>query len=91
MKFSSTTAFKSQGSSGGGGGALNRTNIQSLKKVLVKECKQNISMSMRSEEWFLADKRLIFACEDQDIYREWVSKLKQIIPGINKGEVTMKI
>ena len=36
-------------------------------------------MSDREEQWFLMDKRLIFASENQNVFREWVKSLTDLI------------
>jgi hypothetical protein len=36
-------------------------------------------MSQREEQWFLMDKRLIFASEDEKVFNEWVASLDGLI------------
>ncbi len=36
-------------------------------------------MSDREEQWFLTDKRLIFASDDQKVAEVWIQKLQDII------------
>jgi len=39
---------------------------------LEKRSKGKTKMSDREEQWFLMDKRLIFASENEKIFKEWV-------------------
>lgn len=40
-------------------------------------------MSAREEQWFLTDKRLIFATDNEKIFKEWISNLRGIHKHIN--------
>ena len=47
--------------------------------MLDKEGKYNTHMSNRDEQWFLGDKKLIFACDDLDVFEEWIKSLKEVL------------
>ena len=49
----------------------NSTEKKSARQSMTK-------MSDREEQWFMADKRLIFACDDELIFKEWVTSLKEL-------------
>lgn len=54
-------------------------SLNKSKKILDKEGKHNTHMSNRDEQWFLGDKKLLFACDDLDIFTEWVRSLKELL------------
>ena len=48
-------------------------------RVNGKPGKFNTHMSVRDEQWFLGDKRLIFACDDEEVFKIWIIKLRTIL------------
>ena len=38
-------------------------------------------MSNREEDWMLLEKRLIFACTDEEVLEDWVTSLSELVTG----------
>lgn len=43
--------------------------------------KKRTKMSNREEDWMLLEKRLIFACTDEEVLEDWVTSLSELVTG----------
>eukprot|EP00347_Sterkiella_histriomuscorum_P015858 403355417 len=64
-----------------------RNNLNNLTFTSNGKRQGKTLMSEREENWFLMDKRLIFATDNESVFKEWTSSLNELIKIMKQEEV----
>lgn len=59
--------------------SIEQQQIKQMHYSKTKNATAKVSMSERQREWFLLDKRLIFACNSSKDFALWITKLEGLI------------
>lgn len=66
---------------GGSDSARYDSQYGSRSELQGQSGKKRTKMSNREEEWMMLEKRLIFACTDEEVLEDWVTSLSELVTG----------